>query len=126
MKLRRHFRPATKDTLDPHLLERDLFAQRLEQLGSRKQALNRIVRFEQSQRLVDDMLLVLLHHPSSPILMSLITQRGSRSTQKGNPATVLRQMLDGQRSRRGPEGPSIIQSAPLGNDSSGSVSLNIS
>ena len=49
-----------------------------------------------------------------PFLMSLMTQRGSRSTQKQMPPRYWHRCSTASRRRRGPEGPSISQLAPLG------------
>ena len=61
-----------------------------------------------------------------PFLISLITQRGSRSTQKQMPPRNWHRCSTASRSRRGPDGPSIIQLEPLGKWLSGSVSDIIS
>ena len=49
-----------------------------------------------------------------PFLMSLTTQRGSRSTQKQMPPRYWHRCSTASRSRRGPDGPSISQLRPLG------------
>ena len=46
--------------------------------------------------------------------MSLMTQRGSRSTQKQMPPRCWHRCSTASRSRRGPDGPSISQLDPLG------------
>ena len=48
-----------------------------------------------------------------PFLMSLTTQRGSRSTQKQMPPRYWHRCSTASRSRRGPDGPSISQLRPL-------------
>ncbi len=49
-----------------------------------------------------------------PFLMSLTTQRGSRSTQKQMPPRYWHRCSTARRSRRGPDGPSMSQFDPLG------------
>jgi hypothetical protein len=61
-----------------------------------------------------------------PRLISFTTHRGSRSTQKQIPPRYWARCSTANRSRRGPEGPSISQFDPFGKLASGSVSLKFS
>ena len=101
----------------PELLERDLLAERLEQLRRREQAADVVVRAQQRERLVDHVLLVAsAMSRMSPALRSLITQRGSRSTMKQMPPRCWARCSTARRRRRGPLGPTVQPVGALGEE----------
>ncbi len=94
MKLRRHLSAAAKHARDPHLLQRNFFTQRFEKFGSREQATNIFVRFQESQPLLDDVLLVLLGHLRLAHLQQLDHPTRIEIDHETDPAAMLSQVLD--------------------------------
>ena len=126
VELRRHLRAAAEDARDPELLERDLLAERLEQLRRREQAADASWALQQGQGLVDHVLLVrsIIGHLAH--LDELDDPARVEVHHEADAAAVLREVLDGEAQPARTRGPDVSQSAPLGKNSSGSVSLNTS
>ena len=98
--------PPQKTPVMPALLQRDLLAERLQQLRRREQAADVVVRAQHGERLVDHVLLVAPPpRRACPSSGSLMTQRGSRSTMKQMPPRCCARCSTARRSRRGPRGP---------------------